>query len=71
MPRRDWNTNAAHSQKPRHKQMNSGAKGKGHDKKLKAVKRGIPDLCLMCGHKTDNRRKKRATDGEPEMPVVR
>jgi hypothetical protein len=59
MPRRDWNNNAAHSQKPRHKRMHSAAKGKGHDRKMKAVKRGNPDLCLVCGHKGNIRRRKR------------
>ncbi len=43
MPRRDWNTPAAHSQKPRHKAMHSPARGKGGDRKLKAVKRGVTD----------------------------
>jgi len=44
--------------------MHSPARGKGGDRKLKAVKRGIPDLCLMCGKKvTHRRRKQEAEDG--------
>lgn len=39
MPRRNWNTPTAHTQKPRHAKMHSGARGKGHDKKIKAGKR--------------------------------
>lgn len=39
MPRHDWNTPTAHTQKPRHAKLHSGAHGKGHDKKRQAEKR--------------------------------
>lgn len=39
MPRRDWNTPTAHTQKPRHAKMHSAARGKGHGKKVRAAKR--------------------------------
>jgi hypothetical protein len=64
MPRHDWNTPKAHTQKPRHARMHSGARGAGHDKKLRAEKRVRGDRrerCPFCGHPTlDVARHKRA-----------
>ena len=64
MPRHDWNTPAAHSQKPRHAKMHSPAHGAGHDKKLRAAKRVRGDRrerCPVCGHPAvDMSRHKRA-----------
>jgi len=55
MPRKDWNTPAAHNQKPHHAKMHSAARGDGHDKKLRAAKRIRGDRrerCSFCGHPT-------------------
>jgi hypothetical protein len=73
MPRHDWNRVTAHTQKPHHRRMKSGAKGKGHDHYIRAAKQkvsqGTSQAQRAKTRKLADAEKKRKNNGTVGSPV--